>query len=677
MVEVLCVDPTFVVHFKDRNVAFANGFARLYDMEHQCDLTFLIEGKKLKAHRHVLSFVSKALKEQFDTLPVCDLIEVEWQGASYETVKNVLHYIYHGLVRMKQTELETFVQAAQFMDIATSLQDLNLDAILSTKRESCEIIYDSCGEEFVKGFQKLYTEEKFFDVTLQVEGKELKAHRQALSACSTYFEAMFGVCDINKPLQVLMDDYITYESLQNILRYIYFGEVTVDDAVKLLNIGEILEISGLERADDLVADRPIEGKPNVFQVYSSSKKTTRTIQPVVIKANRPKGLKAMKSRRVVDDSDSEGSIYDPGNDSDNGGMILRRRNLMVTGAKPKKGPNTRLAQKRAINPFAQKKQVKAPAQMVNKARAVPKQPRPISVSRRVQQTNARVKPNAIKQSVDDVPDSMNISLSQEEFDQLAPIYDETDENFDQEEGAVGFSPEYDEEGDEVRFASTTLKRKREDRNNNKRAVGSRAINRKNDAEFDDYNEDNSLDWDIDEQNQCEYGSDDEDMVDSTVSYGENVYVEDLTVGQYEHGQSSQNAWASNDASYADCEVDDQLGAVKVKAAKPKGEKAVGGTFGGRLGIGMNAVPLDDNDYNVEANIIIGPKGGQSLAHGGNRYLMSRQSKDYIRWQCFRRNQKGGRCCAYAYTKDIDGMTLACLPSNDIHNHDPKFTADIE
>lgn len=68
MVEVLCVDPKFRLHFKDRNVAFANGLARLFNNEKQCDLTIVVDGKELKAHRHILSFVSKELKKHFDEL---------------------------------------------------------------------------------------------------------------------------------------------------------------------------------------------------------------------------------------------------------------------------------------------------------------------------------------------------------------------------------------------------------------------------------------------------------------------------------------------------------------------------------------------------------------------------------------------------------------------------------
>lgn len=75
MVDMLCVDPKFRLHFKDRNVAFANGFAELFKNENQCDLTFVVQGKELKAHRHILSFVSKALNELFVGRSIFDPIE--------------------------------------------------------------------------------------------------------------------------------------------------------------------------------------------------------------------------------------------------------------------------------------------------------------------------------------------------------------------------------------------------------------------------------------------------------------------------------------------------------------------------------------------------------------------------------------------------------------------------
>lgn len=394
-----------------------------------------------------------------------------------------------------------------------------------------------------------------------------------------------------------MDANVTYESMQNILHYIYFGEVTVNDMIELLNSGEILEISGLERADDIEAERPSDDKPNVFHVHSSSKKNTRAVQPLIIKMklSRSKGaLKADKSRQVVYETDSEGSIYDPDEDSDNGGIHSRqRRTSIVRNVKPTKVPITRQAQKRAVNPFALKKLAKVPAQMMNKARASSKQPQPTKGGlRRAKQINTRVKPGAVKKSVNDASDIMNITLTQDEFQQLTPICDPIDENLEQGEGAVGFLSAYDEEGDAILAAPVTLKRKRGDRNNNKRDRPESG------AEFVDYNEFDSPKWEFDEPNEYEYGSDGEEMIDSTVSYGDNVYVEDLTVDPHDHCQTNQEL-ASNDATYVDSKLDKQLRAAdrKLKVAKSKIVGEVGGKF---RGVRNNAAPRDDNGLYIIA-----------------------------------------------------------------------------
>lgn len=59
-------DPVFLVHFENRNVAFANGFLRMFHGKYQFDMTLEVEGKQLHAHRHILGFVSKELKRSFE-----------------------------------------------------------------------------------------------------------------------------------------------------------------------------------------------------------------------------------------------------------------------------------------------------------------------------------------------------------------------------------------------------------------------------------------------------------------------------------------------------------------------------------------------------------------------------------------------------------------------------------
>lgn len=68
-------NPIFHVHLENRNVAFANGFVRLYHGGHQFDMHIDVEGKKLMAHRHIISAVSNALKARFENTSLFDPIE--------------------------------------------------------------------------------------------------------------------------------------------------------------------------------------------------------------------------------------------------------------------------------------------------------------------------------------------------------------------------------------------------------------------------------------------------------------------------------------------------------------------------------------------------------------------------------------------------------------------------
>lgn len=140
---------------------------------------------------------------QIEFLVIDSSIHVaEWQGGNYEATKGILNYIYNGSVEVYKRDLETFVDASQFLDISTNLQDLNLTDIMSGMNDiiPAEIIWNNWGEDFVSGFQSLYAEKKHFDVTLQINGRELKAHRHVLSACSKYFEPIFSCVGIENPI---------------------------------------------------------------------------------------------------------------------------------------------------------------------------------------------------------------------------------------------------------------------------------------------------------------------------------------------------------------------------------------------------------------------------------------------------------------------------------------------
>jgi len=95
-------------------------------------------------------------------------------------------------------------------------------------------------------FKNLRDEEDFVDVTLCSEGKNLKAHKFVLSACSPYFkELLKGINLWQHPVIILKDVFI--QDLQNILEFVYVGEVNVsqEDLQSFLKTAELLEIKGL------------------------------------------------------------------------------------------------------------------------------------------------------------------------------------------------------------------------------------------------------------------------------------------------------------------------------------------------------------------------------------------------------------------------------------------------
>lgn len=384
-----------------------------------------------------------------------------------------------------------------------------------------------------------------------------------------------------------IDECITYKALEDALHYIYFGEVTVktlNDVIALKNIGEILEVAGLEVDHDIEAVRPTEGNQTVFDLYTTPKQNTRSIQSIVVKPNRQQILK-MIQRRAVKDSDSEGSFYDPDN-SDHDGMVLHRHNPIATGAKQKKAQNThmkKVVQKKGISTFTKTK----PAQMVSKPQAVVKKTRIPNAVRRVKPTNVCTKSNSIAKSVKDVIEGMNISLTQEELDRYTPLYYNCDESLDQEESAIGYSPKYEPNDVLDEVATTALKPNHIDRNNNKRDLGSQAIDG---AKLVDYDEDFSHHCEFNDQQNYEYDYKDGTVGDDmTEFYGENVYVEDLSIDQHKDTQSNKEEWSNNNAYHAQTAEDDQARAIEVKSVKSELKKG----YGWRKGVGKNASRLDD------------------------------------------------------------------------------------
>ena len=97
-----------------------------------------------------------------------------------------------------------------------------------------------------KSFSTLRKEENFLDVTLVSDDQtQVRAHKVVLSSCSEYFKNILK--QTPHPIPMLCLEGISSRELNNILDYIYCGEVNVyqDDLSRFLGIAERFKLQGL------------------------------------------------------------------------------------------------------------------------------------------------------------------------------------------------------------------------------------------------------------------------------------------------------------------------------------------------------------------------------------------------------------------------------------------------
>ncbi|BES92384.1 Zinc finger protein [Nesidiocoris tenuis] len=95
-------------------------------------------------------------------------------------------------------------------------------------------------------FSQLLEAESLVDVTLaSSEGHSLRAHKVVLSACSSYFRALFLDHPARHPIVILKD--VCFTELRTLVEFMYRGEVSVETCrlPALLKTAESLKVKGL------------------------------------------------------------------------------------------------------------------------------------------------------------------------------------------------------------------------------------------------------------------------------------------------------------------------------------------------------------------------------------------------------------------------------------------------
>ncbi|CAG4937712.1 unnamed protein product [Colias eurytheme] len=97
----------------------------------------------------------------------------------------------------------------------------------------------------VSALDSLKCSEDLVDVTLTCEGRNIKAHKVILSACSPYFRNVFKENPCQHPVIILKD--VSADDILSLLSYMYQGEVFIEESKlsSFLHTAALLQIKGL------------------------------------------------------------------------------------------------------------------------------------------------------------------------------------------------------------------------------------------------------------------------------------------------------------------------------------------------------------------------------------------------------------------------------------------------
>lgn len=149
-------------------------------------------------------------------------------------------------------------------------------------------------------FKVLRDDEDFVDCTLSTDGRNIKAHKFVLSACSPYFkELLKGISQWQHPVVFLRD--VSYQDLEKLLEFVYVGEVNVsqDNLQSFLKAAEALEIKGLTDDSESKSELPPHPSSLVDRRHESAENLKKVDNPAK-RGFSPKEKNSPKRPRTAD-----------------------------------------------------------------------------------------------------------------------------------------------------------------------------------------------------------------------------------------------------------------------------------------------------------------------------------------------------------------------------------------
>ncbi|XP_013189508.2 protein abrupt [Amyelois transitella] len=144
----------------------------------------------------------------------------------------------------------------------------------------------------VSALDSLKCSEDLVDVTLTCEGRNIKAHKVILSACSPYFRNVFKENPCQHPVIILKD--VSADDIVSLLSYMYQGEVFIEESKlsSFLHTAALLQVKGLtgvtQQKENFMSPNPTN------KLYTQ---LTISSKPHISSGHKEAKLPALKKRR--------------------------------------------------------------------------------------------------------------------------------------------------------------------------------------------------------------------------------------------------------------------------------------------------------------------------------------------------------------------------------------------
>ncbi|RZB38800.1 BTB domain containing protein [Asbolus verrucosus] len=136
----------YSVNWKNHMSHVRKAFDHLLSSSELTDVTLCCEGKKIGAHKMLLSACSAYFRDTFKDVP-CQHPVIILYGVEYGVLSDILHFIYNGEVSVDTSKLDSFLKTAQLLQIS-GLTDGTHDRVSSDNEQVADAsVVDEIEEE--------------------------------------------------------------------------------------------------------------------------------------------------------------------------------------------------------------------------------------------------------------------------------------------------------------------------------------------------------------------------------------------------------------------------------------------------------------------------------------------------------------------------------------------------